>query len=274
MRKLFIIVIFCTLFALPTENVAAKGKACTASQWFGKRVVFLGDSITDPRQIEKHGQDVWWRILEERLGFEAVVYAHSGDTWREIMQQAERMHDELGDDFDAVIIFAGTNDYYGDIPLGEWYSADTVSVQVAGGHNAPRRHRNFICENTTLRGRINIAMSYLKAEYPTKQVIVLTPIHRAYAYFSKRNIQPDETYANGIGLFIDEYVAAIKETGGVWAVPVIDLNSVCGLYPLEKSHARYFRNAETDMLHPNTEGQRRMADALYYQLLGYPASFE
>lgn len=272
MKKILLILLSVLVMA-PYVSAAANGKRAR-SQWFGKRVVFLGDSITDPRQIEKHDQDVWWRMLEERLGFEAVVYAHSGDTWREIMKQAERMHEELGDDFDAVIIFAGTNDYYFDIPLGEWYAVDTVSVQVAGGAVVPRRHRTFVCDDTTLRNRINTVMSYLKNEYPTKQVIVLTPIHRAYAYFSRRNIQPDETYANGIGLFIDDYVSAIEETADIWAVPVIDLHSICGLYPLAKSHARYFRNAETDMLHPNTAGQKRMADALYYRLLGLPASFE
>lgn len=37
---------------------------------------------------------------------------------------------------------------------------------------------------------------------------------------------------------------------------------------------RYFRNSETDRLHPGTEGHRRMAYSLAYQLLGYPAKLD
>ena len=66
---------------------------------------------------------------------------------------------------------------------------------------------------------------------------------------------------------------AVKEIANVWGVPVIDLNSISGLYPLLDGQAEYFRSPETDRLHPNTPGQLRMAWALAYQLLGYPARF-
>ena len=67
---------------------------------------------------------------------------------------------------------------------------------------------------------------------------------------------------------------AIKEAANVWAVPVIDLNSFCGLFPLLDEHAQYFRKSDTDRLHPNTEGHKRMAYTLAYQLLGYPAKLD
>lgn len=109
-------------------------------------------------------------------------------------------------------------------------------------------------DGDTFRGRINIAMSYLKANFPDKQVILLTPIHRGYARFGDNNIQPDESYPNSLGLYADAYVDAVKEAANVWAVPVIDLNSICGLYPNADSHARYFHDARSDRLHPNAEG--------------------
>ena len=106
------------------------------------------------------------------------------------------------------------------------------------------------------------------------QVILLTPIHRGYARFGDNNIQPDESYPNSLGLYADAYVDAVKEAANVWAVPVIDLNSICGLYPNADSHARYFHDAQSDRLHPNAEGHYRMAKALAYQLSSYPANFE
>ena len=126
----------------------------------------------------------------------------------------------------------------------------------------------------TLRGRINQVLSYLKTNFPEQQIILLTPIHRAYACFGDNNIQPDESFANTLDLYIDDYVEAIKEAANVWAVPVIDLNSISGLFPTNDAHIRYFSNSETDRLHPNAEGHLRMAKAIMYQLLAYPSDFK
>jgi lysophospholipase L1-like esterase len=116
-------------------------------------------------------------------------------------------------------------------------------------------------------------LKYLKETYPTKQIILLTPIHRGYATFGDNNIQPDESYPNGLGLYIDDYVSVLKEAANVWAVPVIDLNSVCGIMPNLDSNTVYINKEQTDRLHPNAAGHERMAKALMYQLLNYPSSF-
>ena len=42
---------------------------------------------------------------------------------------------------------------------------------------------------------------------------------------------------------------------------------------MNDAHARYFHDKDTDRLHPNAEGHRRMALTLMYQLLALPASF-
>ena len=90
------------------------------------------------------------------------------------------------------------------------------------------------------RQNINRVMSYLKHNYPTKQIIIMTPIHRAYAKFSAKNVQPDENYANAWGLYIDSYIDVLRQAASVWAVPLIDLYSESGLYPLEENHGQYF----------------------------------
>ena len=72
----------------------------------------------------------------------------------------------------------------------------------------------------------------------------------------------------------DWFGAKIREAGSVWAVPVIDLNSISGLYPVADSHVRYFSDGQTDRLHPNAAGHERMAKALAYQLLAFPACFD
>jgi lysophospholipase L1-like esterase len=38
-------------------------------------------------------------------------------------------------------------------------------------------------------------------------------------------------------------------------------------------HAQYFKNAESDRLHPNDKGHERLARTLMYQLLALPCQF-
>ena len=96
------------------------------------------------------------------------------------------------------------------------------------------RKRTHSLDGGTLRGRINVAMSCLRECFPKTRIVLLTPIHRGFATFGAKNVQPDEAYANELGLFIDDYVAAIKEAG----------------------------NAETDRLHPSAAGHERIAEAI------------
>ena len=70
-----------------------------------------------------------------------------------------------------------------------------------------------------------------------------------------------------------EYIDAVKEAGNIWALPVIDLNAVSGLYPMMDEYSQYFADPQVDRLHPNDKGHERMARTLYYQLSTLPCSF-
>lgn len=271
MKRILLFLCFTLLCA------AAAAQPLLPSQWDGARVAFLGDSITDARQIGTTN-DVYWHMLEDILGIKPYVYGISGHRMNQIIGQGERLEREYGQEVDAIIVFIGTNDYNGSIPLGEWYSYSYEKTLVAnrmeGRGEIVRKKRELIYDDDTFRGRANTTLRWLKTHYPDKQIIFLTPIHRGYATFGESNIQPPESFSNACGLFIEDYIEAVRELARVWAVPVIDLDSISGLYPLVDEQAHYFRNADTDRLHPNTEGHRRMAWALAYQLLGYPSGFQ
>ncbi len=242
--------------------------------WQGKRVAYLGDSITDPKNnaSKKH----YWNFLEEWLSITPFVYAVSGRQWNDIPHQAEQLKQQHGDDFDAIIIFIGTNDFNAGVPMGQWYSQDSEKV-LAATHKpkamVSRMKRTIDLSNDTYRGRINIALSTLKKMFPTKQIVLLTPIHRAQANFNDKNIQPTEEYQNECGEYFSSYVQAMKEAGNIWSVPVIDMNAVSGLYPLIDECSQYFHDSTTDRLHPNDAGHQRMASTLMYQLLTIPCVF-
>ena len=241
------------------------------SQWAGKKAAYLGDSMTDPN-TSNYTTCWYWQYLKELLDLDYVVFARSGYQWNGILQMAQRLYDELGDSVDAVFIWAGTNDYNNSIPIGKFFT-ETMQATIHNGTNVIRKHRTPVFSDSTFCGRINKVMDFLKNKYPDKQIVIFTPIHRGYATFGSTNVQPGEDFANGQGLYLESYIDALKRAGEIWSVPIIDLFSLSGLYPLSDNHTQYIVNAERDRLHPNALGHYRIAKTLQYQLLTLPCSF-
>lgn len=239
--------------------------------WKGKKVAYFGDSITDPRNGASKNK--YWSFLQQWLDITPYVYGVSGREWNDIPRQADKLNEEHKDSVDAILIFIGTNDYNNGVKIGEWYTEKEEEVMY--GHRETKkmtlRKRQYPCmDNDTYKGRINIAMKKVKSMYPDKQIVLMTPIHRSNFHANDKNWQCSEDYTNQCGIYLQEYVDAVKEAGNVWSVPVIDLNALCGLYPLLPEHGKFFHNSETDLLHPNDAGHERMAKAIMYQLLTIP----
>lgn len=231
-----------------------------------------GDSITDKQRIGT--QKCYWEYLAEMLGIEAFSYGINGNQMDGLLKQAQLLLQEHGQETDAIIVFAGTNDFNAGVPIGKWFEEVKRDAPMPNGKKAERTYREMSTDTDTFCGRINRLMDYLKTNFPTQQIILLTPLHRGFAQFGDNNVQPEEAFTNSKGLFVSDYVQTIKEAGNVWAVPVIDLNSLSGLYPMNDSHVSYFHNGETDRLHPNAEGHKRMAKTLMYQMMALPSSFK
>ena len=263
------VVLLCAAFA-----IQALSQTVFTHPWQGKRVAYFGDSITDPRN---NGSKIkYWGYLADWLDIKPYVYGVSGRQWNDIPRQADKCYEEHGDSIDAIMIFIGTNDYNAGVPIGEWFTQKPEKV-VAGIHEqkhpVDRLHRYPVMTDSTYRGRINIALNKVKRMYPTKQIILLTPIHRAGFYANDKNWQPTEDYTNQCGEYVDAYVQSVKQAGEIWALPVIDWGAMSGLYPLMDEYAQYFKSAENDRLHPNDKGHERLARTLYYQLLTLPCTF-
>ncbi len=241
--------------------------------WKGKHVAFLGDSITDPRT--GGSKTKYWGFLADWLSLTPYIYGVGGRQWNDIPRQVDLLKSEHGDNVDAILIFIGTNDYNDALPIGEWY-VETEDSVVAARHEPARkvlrRKRTPSMNSSTYRGRINIAMKHIKETYPDKQVVLLTPIHRAYFASGNNNIQPTEEYQNACGRYFDDYIESVREAGRNWSVPVIDLYEKCGLYPVMDAGAAYFRDKDHDRLHPNDAGHRRIAYTLLYQLSTLPCT--
>lgn len=268
------------LFAQPQieegETIHSINSGWIQHPWQGKRVAYLGDSITDPKN---YGDKIrkYWSFLQEWLGITPYVYGISGRQWNDIARQANQLKKDHDNDVDAILVFIGTNDFNAGVPVGEWYTEQ--EEQVIAARKGPkefvtRKRRTLILSDETYKGRMNTGISELKKLFPDKQIVLLTPLHRSQASFGETNVQPDESYQNSCGEYIDAYIQAIKEAGNIWGIPVIDFNSVTGLNPMVEEQLFYFNDPGFDRLHPSTQGQERMARTLMYQLLSLPAVFD
>ena len=238
--------------------------------WAGKRVALFGDSITDPGLGRDGGFTMYWAYLQEWLHLDIYNYAVSGRQWNDIPRQLKALQKEHGKDVDAILILMGTNDYNMGIPTGEWFTEKEEYVLSGTDMNEPatmqlRKRRYPVMDNATVKGRINIALKLIKETYPQCPVVLLTPLHRGWFRLDEGNVQPEESYQNRVGEYLDSYVNAVKEAANIWSVNVIDLHAVSNMNPLAGQESYY--KADWDHLHPGKEGNLHLAQVLYYQLL-------
>ena len=260
---IFILGILSCLFVQAQDNLFRH-------PWQGKRVALLGDSISDPGAAKYWGQKPYWEYLEDWLQMEVYDYAVSGREWDDVPRQIDRLEKEHGDGVDAILILMGTNDYNMGVPTGQWYTETVESVLAGSDMQEPatmqfRRRRTLVMDNATVKGRINIALKYIKEKYPRCPVVLLTPLRRGWFVLDEGNVQPEETYQNRAGEYLDAYVDAVKEAGNVWSVHVIDLHAVSNMDPLHGQD--FYYQGGNDLLHPGAEGSRHLASVLYYQLV-------
>ena len=220
------------------------GSTGVVNEWSGKKASFLGDSITFGINTTK----TYHQYLKEIMGFSVCNnYGIDGSTITDKSNGICTRYNNVASDSDIIFIFGGTNDFFHNKQLGEWYTLDRTT----------RVMNNDI---STFRGALAVICNGLITKFPTKQIVLLTPLHR-----STFGGQPTDLQTNQIGLYLENYVECVKEAGRIFGIPVIDLNGESGLYPINAENANVYFH-ENDKLHPNANGHLKIAKTIQGKL--------
>ena len=212
-----------------------------------KKYCAVGDSITLGVNTTKK----YHEYLKEYFNLKAVT--NLGMDGSTITSKSRGICDRIANipkDSDLITLFAGTNDFFYAMPIGEWYTTDSSNK------------RTLTKDKTTFRGALNVICEYLIDNFSNKLIYLMTPIHR-YTFMT----QPTDLEPNSKGLYLEEYVNCIIECGKIHSLPVIDLYSKSGLLPSNTNNANLYFNPTSDYLHPNATGHKKIAQVIYKEIV-------
>lgn len=208
----------------------------------GKKIAFLGDSITEGVGTSSIDH-VYWNVIAQRTGAECYGYGISGTriAQQQRVPSPNPSHDQyfgsrvekMIPDADIVVVFGGTNDFgHGDAALG---------------HMDDRRLDTFY-------GAYHLLMQQLIERYPAAQIVVMTPLHRC---------SEDEDVYNELGVrrqgTLRRYAQAVREVAEFYGIPVCDLYATCKIQPRVEILKQMYM---PDGLHPSDAGNVLVAERL------------
>lgn len=208
------------------------------SRWVGKKVNFLGDSITQsPTSRVGTVENQLPNVIKSALGLsEARNYGVGGTGMAggAVGTETQRFIDRypaMSDDVDLIFVFGGVNDY----ALDNTHDFGTMNDRTAD----------------TFYGAMHVLLDGLITKYPDKTIVFMTPIHKT-----------DDTNPNGnTGKVLDDYAQAEIEVCRYYGIPYIDGFTI-GLNPNTAQSETLFH----DITHPNGLGSQMLGKAIASRL--------
>ena len=196
---------------------------------------FLGDSITQGMGTSK----AYLYYLADKLNVSHDNFCNYGISGTELARNNQygasfiKRAANMNNDADIVFCLGGTNDFGENAGYVDLGSTDDLYL-------AP-----------TFCGGFNRLCRVLLEKYPDKQIVILTPVKRAY---------PGTTSG---GFTLEQFVNAEIEIANRYGIPVIDM-----YHPEELNFETLgWDEYAPDGLHPNENGHKLMADYIYDQII-------
>ena len=208
----------------------------------GKKINFLGDSITEGACLEDWN-NVYWMRLGRETGATVRGYGIGGTRIAPRLNPERPGEEGFGQyfgsrvagmdpDADIVVVWGGTNDFgHGDVPLGTMDDRD----------------------NTTFYGALHCLYRDLWEKFPKAQIVVMTPLHRVGEHDTLNE------HGNPVIAPFKVIRDTIIEVAAYYSFPVVDLYAISNLNPELPIIKETFM---PDGLHPNDAGHERIASRL------------
>lgn len=211
----------------------------------GKKILFLGDSITEGAGTSSH-EHRYFEIIQAKTGAICKGYGVGGTRITRIKEKSDNPEhdrwfnsriDELDKDADIIVIFGGTNDFgHGGIELGNIGDIDEY----------------------TFYGALNTLYQNVLSNFPNSKIVVATPIHRSdeNEELSSHNLRRSTN--------LKGFVDIIKEVANKYSLYVIDLYNEVEINIDDKRQRDLY---VPDGLHPSDMGNELIANEIIKQLL-------
>lgn len=208
----------------------------TGHYWTGKKMVAIGDSIT---QLATYIQPT-----VEALQLGAIVNISNGgrmlsrDTNQggDSSMNTDVVINTIPADADLIIVMGGTNDWGQSVAIGTINDMD----------------------NTTFMGALKIIIQKISTRYPTARLLLVCPPYAENPSRVETGTWTDAIH-NLNGDTMVDYGNAIENIGKLYGIPFAN---ICAEAGWNTYNIRSFMNSDTDLIHPSQLGGNRIASVL------------
>lgn len=196
-------------------------EAFNDNKYRGKKIAFLGDSITQGLtwngSAQVYVEKPYPLTVAEKLNCDCQNVGHSSYPISSIgkAQCFNTTYSEIALDTDYIFVFGGTNDYQYSVPIG------TVADR----------------EDVSFCGAVFTLINKIRTRNPNAKLVFFTPLHRSA-----------EVKSDGFKLI--DYVNAIRDVCELCAIPVVDLYKNSGFSNVVTEMQQYY----ADGLHLTQDG--------------------
>lgn len=181
------------------------------TQWFGKKAVMIGDSLTQ--------MHYWEEMFAQILGMNYEVEAQSGGNMTTIANFVDNI-----DSADVMTVWAGTNDWYNGISLGSLLNND----------------------NNTYYGAVQHVCECVSERLPNCKLLLITPLQRLTTNTDDWEVDDRGFRINPTtSKTLEDYANAAIETAEIYGIEVLDMFHRGGV------NAKNIDTWTSDRLHPN-----------------------
>ena len=188
------------------------------TQWFGKKAVMIGDSLTQ--------MHYWEDMFAQILGMNYEVEAQSGGNMTTIANFVDNI-----DSADVMTVWAGTNDWYNGISLGSLLNND----------------------NNTYYGAVQHVCECVSERLPNCKLLLITPLQRLTTNTDDWEVDDRGFRINPTtSKTLEDYANAAIETAEIYGIEVLDMFHRGGV------NAKNIDTWTSDRLHPSRAGFEKL----------------